>query len=43
MIEWPCIQCENKYTQDSGDTDERMCNECLLDDEDKIYNRRCNG
>ena len=35
MIEWTCIQCENKYTQDSGDTEERMCNECLLDNEDK--------
>jgi hypothetical protein len=29
MIEWTCCQCGNKYTDQTGDTDERMCDECL--------------
>ena len=28
MTEWTCIECEGKYTDLSGDTDERICEEC---------------
>ena len=31
--EFTCIECETLYDDTDGDTDERMCNECL----DKIY------
>jgi hypothetical protein len=31
--EYTCIECENLYDDTDGDTDERMCNECL----DSIY------
>ena len=31
--EFTCIECETLYYDTDGDTDERMCNECL----DKIY------
>ena len=27
--EYTCIECENLYDDTDGDTDERMCNECL--------------
>ena len=30
---YTCIECGHKYSDIDGDTDERMCNECL----DKIY------
>ena len=26
---WTCIECENGYDNNTGSTDERMCNECL--------------
>ena len=26
---WTCIECENLYDDNDGDTDERMCNKCL--------------
>ena len=26
---WTCCECENKYDENTGDVDERMCNECL--------------
>ena len=26
---WTCIQCEHRYNSNTGDTDERMCHECL--------------
>lgn len=29
MTEWTCIKCEDKYTELTGDTDERMCEDCL--------------
>tara|TARA_R100000781_G_C4010151_1_gene103389 strand:+ start:68 stop:217 length:150 start_codon:yes stop_codon:yes gene_type:complete len=25
---WTCIECENGYDCNTGDTDERMCYEC---------------
>ena len=28
-IEFTCGECGNKYTEQTGDTDERMCDECL--------------
>jgi len=27
--EYTCIECENLYDDTDGDTDEKMCNECL--------------
>ena len=30
---YTCIECEHLYDDTDGDTDERMCNECL----DMIY------
>ena len=32
MIQFTCINCEHKYTQITGDCEERMCNECLYTD-----------
>ena len=30
MIEWTCLECENKYTNGiDGDAEERMCFKCL--------------
>ena len=26
---WTCCECENHYDSNTGDTDERMCHECL--------------
>ena len=26
---WTCIECEHGYDSNTGDTDERMCHECL--------------
>ena len=26
---WTCIECENHYDSNTGDTDERMCHECM--------------
>jgi len=34
--EYTCIECENLYDDSDGDTDERMCRECL----DRIYVER---
>ena len=33
---WTCRSCENSYDQTTGDTDERICFECMdtLDEED---------
>ena len=31
---WTCIECEHEYDESTGDVDERMCNECLDDDDD---------
>jgi len=31
---WTCIECEHEYDESTGDMDERMCNECLDDDDD---------
>ena len=28
-MEFTCIACEFKYSQDTGDVEERMCNKCL--------------
>ena len=28
-IEFTCGECGNKYTEQTGDTDERVCDECL--------------
>jgi len=30
---WTCCECENEYDENTGDVDERMCNECLDDDD----------
>ena len=26
---WTCIECEHGYDSNTGDTDERMCHECM--------------
>jgi hypothetical protein len=26
---WTCCECENHYDSNTGDTEERMCHECL--------------
>ena len=26
---WTCIECEFKYSDDNGDSEERMCDSCL--------------
>ena len=26
---WTCIECEHSYSSSTGDTEERMCHECL--------------
>tara|TARA_R110000824_G_scaffold73222_1_gene186522 strand:+ start:3710 stop:4015 length:306 start_codon:yes stop_codon:yes gene_type:complete len=26
---WTCIECDGSYDSNSGDTDERTCNECI--------------
>lgn len=26
---WTCIECEELYDDTDGDTDERMCNQCI--------------
>jgi hypothetical protein len=28
-IKWTCCGCGDEYTEQTGDTDERMCDECL--------------
>ena len=30
---WTCIECEFKYTDDNGDSEERMCETCLNKEE----------
>ena len=30
---WTCIECEFKYTDDNGDSEERMCESCLNKEE----------
>jgi len=34
---WTCCQCGNTYDYDEGDTEERMCFECLYDECDEEY------
>ena len=37
-----CIECENSYDYNTGDTDERMCYECIDKEEegsDEHYNK----
>ena len=36
---YTCIECEHLYDDTDGDTDERMCNECL----DMIYAQEQEG
>ena len=31
MIEFTCCECGHKYTDATGDTEERMCNDCMSD------------
>ena len=30
---WTCIECEFKYSDDNGDSEERMCDSCLNKEE----------
>jgi len=34
MVKWTCCGCGDEYTEQSGDTDERMCDECLNHEND---------
>ena len=29
LIEYTCIDCLHKYTEETGDTEERVCNDCI--------------
>lgn len=46
---WTCIECEFKYTDDNGDSEERMCETCLnkrvkyLEDKIHFYISDCCG
>jgi hypothetical protein len=31
-IKWTCCGCGDEYTEQTGDTDERMCDDCLVDE-----------
>ena len=35
-MEFTCCECLNKYNQDSGDVEERLCENCL--NEDVLFN-----
>mgnify|MGYP003653729018 FL=1 len=26
---WTCSECENNYDENTGDVDERICNDCM--------------
>tara|TARA_Y100001951_G_scaffold42464_1_gene33637 strand:+ start:1235 stop:1429 length:195 start_codon:yes stop_codon:yes gene_type:complete len=34
FIKWTCCECGSEYTEQTGDTDERMCDECLNHEDD---------
>ena len=38
-MEFTCIKCEFKFNKMSYDTDERMCYQCLYDDNDEITSK----
>ena len=31
---WTCIECEHHYDSNTGDVDERVCNDCLEKEEE---------
>lgn len=33
-IEWTCCECNNTFTEQTGDVDERLCDECLVYEHD---------
>ena len=33
-MEFTCCQCENKFNKLTGDVDERMCFDCLFEEEE---------
>ena len=37
-IHWTCIECENHFTEFTGEGDERMCYDCLDKEEDSAEN-----
>ena len=37
-IHWTCIECENHFTEFTGEVDERMCYDCLDKEEDSAEN-----
>lgn len=37
---WTCIECEDMYDDTDGDTDERMCNECIDEICDETPNKQ---
>lgn len=36
-IRWTCCQCGHSFDYDEGDTEERMCFECLYDEDEDNY------
>ena len=34
MIQWTCCVCFHKFTEDTGDPEERMCFDCLYGEEE---------
>ena len=31
---WTCIKCFFKFDESTGDVDERMCNDCLIEEDE---------
>ena len=31
---WTCIECDNSYDANTGDVDERICNDCIEKEEE---------
>ncbi len=36
MEEFTCIECDRLYDESDGDTDERLCDECLNEKPDDV-------
>ena len=40
---WTCIECEHSYDSSTGDTDERMCHDCMYDFEEQYKHKNNNS
>ena len=34
MVKFTCIECDNEYNEVNGDTEERMCDECINNEQE---------